>query len=86
MDIGRAIDATTSVVTTENDWRCDFTHGGIRKGCWVQGSADRSVVVTSAMAHFSIFNRASLSAIIIRRRKEIVSCRIDPKKLRTRVW
>lgn len=83
--IGRLIDPTSGVCETSDDWRCEFIHNGERKGCWVQGSAMRDKVLPSAMRHFTIFDRATVSSVIIRRRKDI-AWTFDPKKLRTRAW
>jgi len=86
MDVGRPIDTTFHIFTNACDWRCEFTHKGERRGCWVGYTALRTAVLTSALRHYNIFDMAGVTQVTIRQRKDFSQWTLNPKINQKPVW
>lgn len=56
---------------TPDDWRVEFEARGEKVARWVSGTATRDDALRTVMHTVGIFDRALVSRVMIRRRKEV---------------
>ena len=65
---------------TPDDWRVEFEARGEKIARWVQASATREDALRTVMHTVGIFDRALVSRVIIRRRKEVERWQTQPRR------